>query len=153
MPLLASTLGLTQPEYGYVLAVGVSSALVNVWHGILVSTARKEAKISYPTAYASTEQADKDPVSKRFNCTQRAHGNYLENLPNFLILLGTAGLRYPVYASVAGAIWLAGRVVYALGYSTGDPAQRQKGVFQYIGLLSLLGMSGMTCYKMIVGDF
>ena len=36
---------------------------------------------------------------------------------------------------------MAGRVVYALGYSTGDPAKRNRGAFQYFGLLTLLGLS------------
>lgn len=49
MPLLASTLGLTVPEYGYVLAVGISASLVNFWHGLVVSKARKEAGIAYPS--------------------------------------------------------------------------------------------------------
>lgn len=48
MPLLASTLGLTQPEYGYVLATGVAAVLVNVWHGLNVGSARKLAKVAYP---------------------------------------------------------------------------------------------------------
>ena len=153
MPLLASTLGLTQPEYGYVLAVGVSAALVNLWHGFNVGAFRKAAKVDYPAPYASNEEASKNSAAKQFNCAQRAHANFLENLPTFLILLGTAGLRYPVYSAVSGVVFLAGRVVYAQGYSTGEPKNRQKGAFQYIGLLSLLVMSGVTCYKMIAGSY
>lgn len=151
MPLLANTLGLTQPEHGYVYAVAISSALLNTWHGMRVGAARKAAKVPYPAPYASNEIADKDINAKKFNCTQRAHGNYLEQLPIFLILLTIAGNEYPVYSAVAGTIWLAGRVVYAVGYSTGDPAQRSKGAFQYIGLLSLLGMAATSTYKLIAG--
>lgn len=76
MPLIASTLGLTQPEYGYVLAVGIATALVNVWHGFNVGGKRKIAKIAYPTAYASTEEAEKSSAAKQFNCAQRAHGKH-----------------------------------------------------------------------------
>ncbi|WAR07439.1 ACTC-like protein [Mya arenaria] len=32
-------------------------------------------------------------------------------------------------SAVAGAVWVAGRVAYALGYSTGDPGKRQYGAF------------------------
>lgn len=102
-------------------------------------------------AYASNEEAKRDPAANAFNCAQRAHGNYLEQLPNFLILLGVSGIRYPVYAAVAGAVWLAGRVAYTVGYSTGDPSKRQRGVFAYLGLFSLLGMSLVSTYKVVTG--
>lgn len=74
MPLIASTLGLTQPEYGYVLAVAISSALVNQWHGFVTGKHRKAAKVAYPAAYASEEEVSKNPAAKQFNCAQRAHG-------------------------------------------------------------------------------
>lgn len=78
--------------------------------------------------------------------------NYVENLPNFLIFLTIAGLRYPVYSAVAGAIYLAGRVTYTIGYASGNPEGRLKGTFAYLGLLGLLVMSCMSTYKMIMGD-
>lgn len=81
MPLLASTLGLTEPEYGYVLAVGISAALVSQWHGMNVGKYRKAAKIAYPACYASNELAEKDFAAKQFNCAQRAHANYQDSLP------------------------------------------------------------------------
>jgi glutathione S-transferase len=43
--------------------------------------------------------------------------------------------------AAAGTIYLAGRAAYAIGYSTGDPKKRQWGGFQYIGLLTLLGLT------------
>lgn len=141
-----------QPEYGYVLAVGVASALVNQWHGFNVVKYRKAAGIKYPVLYASNEEAQKNPAANQFNCAQRAHGNYLENFPNFLVLLAVAGLQYPTLSAGAGALYLVGRVTYALGYSTGDPSKRTKGAFAYIGLFGLLGMSFVTIYKTIAGQ-
>ena len=61
------------------------------------------------------------------------------------------GIRYPIISAVGGAIWLAGRVAYALGYSTGDPSLRQRGGFQYIGLFTLLGTAVTTGIQTIRG--
>ena len=36
------------------------------------------------------------------------------------------------------------RIVYALGYSTGEPKARAKGAFGYLGLLTLLGCAVHT---------
>ena len=85
MPLLASTMGLLEPEYGYVLAVAVSSALVNQWHGINVGKYRKKAGIKYPACYADNALAEKDPAANQFNCAQRAHANYVEQLPKYAL--------------------------------------------------------------------
>uniref|UniRef100_A0A2R5LGJ6 Glutathione S-transferase 3, mitochondrial n=1 Tax=Ornithodoros turicata TaxID=34597 RepID=A0A2R5LGJ6_9ACAR len=120
-----------QREYGYVVLVGVGSAFVNLWHQSLVGRARKKYDVKYPAMYS-----DKNMV---FNCIQRAHQNYLENYPQFLFLLFAGSLEHPVLGAAAGAVYLAGRVCYAVGYSTGDPSKRYRGAFQYLGLLTLLG--------------
>ena len=41
-------------------------------------------------------------------------------------------------SAAAGWVWIAGRVLYALGYSTGEPEKRMKGAVGYLGLLTLL---------------
>jgi glutathione S-transferase len=61
------------------------------------------------------------------------------------------GIRYPLISAVAGLIWLAGRVTYTLGYSTGDPSLRQRGSFNYIGLITLLGTTVTTGVQMLMG--
>ena len=78
-----------------------------------------------------------------FNCYQRAHQNTLEFVPYFYPTLLTAGLRHPVGAAIAGAIFVLGRVIYALGYYSGDPQKRVPGalISEVLGLLPLMGMS------------
>ena len=88
-----------------------------------------------------------------FNCAQRAHGNFLEQLPTFLPALLIAGLRYPVAASVMGAGWIAARIAYAIGYTQEN---KENGKGRLIGApfwlfqLGLYGMVAWTGVKMLV---
>ncbi|CAM9792751.1 unnamed protein product [Ectocarpus sp. 12 AP-2014] len=59
-----------------------------------------------------------NPNAAVFNCYQRAHQNVLENYPQFLLLLGLAAINRPKFAAVAGAIRVAGFVVYVITYRT-----------------------------------
>ena len=77
-----------------------------------------------------------------------AHANTLENVPGAIVLYvyhrtpsslcvsscthGTrstllAGLRYPVFAASALGFWSFCRIIYTLGYGTGDPKKRLIG--------------------------
>lgn len=55
--------------------------------------------------------------------------NRLENYPQFLMLLFLGGLHYPLVTAVAGAVWIAGKVSYSLGYYTGG-----KCIYSYLRL-------------------
>ncbi|GAA5870452.1 hypothetical protein JCM1840_004727 [Sporobolomyces johnsonii] len=126
-------------DYAYVVAVAVPGVIsLLTFQSINVSKARKAANVDYPAEYAEASVAERDIKAKKFNCAQRAHQNQLENLPVFLLSLLHTGLYYPRAAAAGGAIYLLGRVAYTIGYSTGDPAKRQRGAFAYIGFLPLL---------------
>eukprot|EP01135_Chromosphaera_perkinsii_P007752 Nk52_evm41s967 gene=Nk52_evmTU41s967 len=129
------------PEFGYVLLVGVLYFFVLMWKGFQIGKIRKKYNIAYPKMY--------DEKCNEFNCYQRAHQNSLEALPQFYFLLLTAGVKHPVYAAVFGLIYVISRIVYALGYYTGDPKNRVKGAFGYIALLGLLFCTLNVSYSLL----
>jgi len=127
--------------YGYVVLTGVASMFMLVWKGIQVGKMRKQLKINYPTMYS-----DKNEL---FNCYQRAHQNTLENYSQFLTLLFLGGLEMPVLASISGVIWILARISYAKGYYTGDPKNRMRGSYGFIGMILLLGATIKFGYHLL----
>jgi len=94
---------------------------------------------------AASSGAEKEAALNNylFNCAQRAHGNFLEQLALFMPALLVAGVRYPVASAVLGQIWNVGRVVYAIGYTQKDGKNgsgRLYGSVQYIGFFGLIGL-------------
>jgi len=127
--------------FGYVAFTGVASIFMLMWQGIQVGKMRKQLKINYPTMYS--------PTNDLFNCYQRAHQNTLENYSQFLMLLFLGGLEMPVLASISGVVWIVSRISYARGYYTGDPKNRMKGSYGYIGQLILLGAALKFGYHLL----
>lgn len=74
--------------------------------------------MEYPRAYATEEQATENRHAFRFNCAQRAHANFTENITPFLGALPVAGLRYPAASAILGVAWVAGRTLYLVGYTS-----------------------------------
>ncbi|KAF3178069.1 hypothetical protein TWF106_004494 [Orbilia oligospora] len=141
------------PEYGYVLLVALASTFINQWHGIVVTGARMKAKVPYPNAYALHAESPTGSDKYTFNCTQRAHQNYLENLPNLYVPMFISGLVYPKFAAGAGAVYLFGRILYAIGYKN---PKKETGKGRYLGApvfypaqLGLWGAAGYVCYSLI----
>eukprot|EP00887_Chlorella_sp_A99_P005485 scaffold1.g5485.t1 len=110
-----------------------------------VGKARKKYGVPFPNLYAP-QGHEKE---KEFNCVQRGHQNSLENLPTFLSLLAVAGYRFPIPAAVCAAVYLAGRVRYFQGYSTGDPKARYKGGFNHLGMIGLLGLAATYSVELL----
>eukprot|EP00271_Cylindrocystis_brebissonii_P010952 TRINITY_DN274_c0_g1_i1.p2 TRINITY_DN274_c0_g1~~TRINITY_DN274_c0_g1_i1.p2 ORF type:complete len:100 (-),score=20.17 TRINITY_DN274_c0_g1_i1:1428-1727(-) len=81
---------------------------------------------------------------------QRGHQNSLEILPQFLVMLLISGVPYPVTASLAGVLFVIGRVFYFTGYSTGEPKRRMDGSVQYLGLVTLLALTAWTSVRMLI---
>ncbi|KAH8146729.1 uncharacterized protein LAJ45_09103 [Morchella importuna] len=140
------------PEHGYALAAMAFTGLLGQWHAIVVGTARKAAGVPYPNAYVTHEDAEKDIKKYQFNCAQRSHANYMENLAVVFPLMVASAPLYPMATAVLGGIWSVGRIFYTLGYKSskqGDGGKgRYQGVFYNIGQLGLLITAGMSVYKM-----
>ena len=47
---------------------------------------------------------------------QRAHAQYMENMPQTMASMLIAGLEYPKATAALGLGWIGMRLVYALGY-------------------------------------
>jgi len=138
-------------EFGYVVICFVLSVFINMWHGHKVGGARKLYKVNYPATYLVEleEGTGKITQDNAFNCYQRAHQNFLENYFAYMGLMFLGGLQYPIESAVAGLVYLLGRVVYAIGYMSGDPKKRLWGSFQYIGILALIALAIASAVELL----
>jgi len=142
-------------EYPYVLATISASSLVCYFHTSMTQTARKTAKVDFPNAYATAEDASKDAAKFAFNCSQRAHNNFLEAFPVFLCSMLVGGLKYPVVMSSLGSVWLVGRALYCWGYKTSQHNStgqgRHKGAIAPIVQFPMALLSFYSAYQLVFG--
>lgn len=71
------------------------------------------------------EREERLTVAKYTKTAQRAHANFSENVTPFMANLLITGLRYPLLAAGLGSGWLAGRVLYTIGYTSNGPKGRR----------------------------
>ncbi|KAL1959177.1 hypothetical protein VTO42DRAFT_2682 [Malbranchea cinnamomea] len=109
---------ITLPDnYGNVVAVAVGVIpLLGFVHGNIVNKTRRAANIPYPHTYATQEQCKADPNAEKFNCAQRAHANFLENMSQTVVSILVAGVKYPTAATLLGISWVAFRALFLYGY-------------------------------------
>ena len=86
-----------------------------------------------------------------FECAFRVQMNTLEATLMFLPALWLAA-RYgaPLWAGIAGLVWVLGRVWYAVGYLR-DPAKREGGfIVSAVGLLATLAIGAIGLGKALL---
>ncbi|KAH7914773.1 hypothetical protein BJ138DRAFT_1133141 [Hygrophoropsis aurantiaca] len=134
-----SSINIALPEgFGYVPGALMSIGWVLLWQTFLVGRQRKRSGVRYPQLYAEQAEVKASKEALQFNCAQRAHQNTLESV--HLIAMGTviAGLQYPVLGSALCGGWSFARVIYTLGYNTGNPSKRVPGAI--LGNFLMLGV-------------
>ena len=97
----------------------------------------------------SAPQMTGDPVLER---TIRAHYNTLEWLPLFLVPMWLFAIYWSdLVAAGVGLVWIAGRIIYQLGY-VADPKKREAGfMIQALAVAVLLfGSLGRLVYVLAV---
>ncbi|WP_296598918.1 MAPEG family protein [Phenylobacterium sp.] len=129
-------------SHAYVAIVTLLALLVYFWMGLQVGRARAKCGIAAPAMTG-------DPVLER---TIRAHYNTLEWLPLFLVPLWLFAIYWnDLWAAAIGLVWIAGRIVYQLGY-VADPKKREAGfLIQALAVAVLLfGSLGRAVYVLAV---
>jgi glutathione S-transferase len=110
-----------------------------------VTIIRSKSSVPYPYHYATPEQVKNNPTAYRLNCAQRAHGQLLENMPQTMLMMLLAGLRYPVATRWLGLAWMGLRTVYWAGYvyssKTQGDGRKYGGAFWFVqGLIWALAI-------------
>ncbi|KAI0800702.1 membrane-associated proteins in eicosanoid and glutathione metabolism [Fomes fomentarius] len=136
-------------EFAYPAAAVVSTFYLLFWQTLKVSHARKQAKVDYPQVYAEKAEAASNKNAYIFNCTQRAHQNTLEVLPVVIGSTLISGVTLPKTAAAICGTWVFFRVLYTIGYSTGDPKKRNLAGAAGVNILALLGLIGTATYSVV----
>lgn len=134
------------------------------WLAARIAPYREAAKVSHPRVYvseqslASANSTENERALYLFNCAQRAHHNVMENYPATLSAMLLGGIQYPRLAAALGWLWLVGRFVYAVNYSSTSAENiLGKGRFFYggfhlaatvqVGLYGLVAFSGIKLLR------
>lgn len=123
--------------YLYTMLVSLLAILLTVMFALKVGGARGKFDVKAPACTGPDE----------FNNTFRAHQNTLEMMVLFMPSLWIfAHLVSDLYAGIAGAAFILGRILYFTAY-VGDPSKRTIGFM--IGFLSIAVMVIWSLIKII----
>ncbi|KAJ8589207.1 membrane-associated proteins in eicosanoid and glutathione metabolism [Rhizopogon salebrosus TDB-379] len=139
------------PDYGYVAAGFVCTAWLLGWQAVVVNSHRTKSGIQYPQLYAEKAEAAASKEAFLFNCAQRAHQNTIEHMPLIIVTTLVTAMKHPVFAGYACGFWAVSRVLYTIGYTTGDPAKRNTrgGIIGELPLAGLLLGSTYTAFDLL----
>lgn len=121
-------------DYKYLVAAYSLLPLVHLYVDLNVMSLRSKAKVSLPKLFAeeANTSATEDSAEKKelaiaqhkFNCAQKASMNFTEHVPSFIVASAVAGLQYPKIAAGLTVWYAISRVIYHMGYTTGNPKKR-----------------------------
>ena len=113
----------------WIVIVTVVALLVYLWTGAMVARGRRRFSIPPPAVGGHPD----------FERLVRVQGNTLEWLAMFLPGLWMfAALVNPVAAAVLGAVWIVGRILYAVGYAQSAPKRGPGFLIQALATVVLL---------------
>jgi glutathione S-transferase len=93
--------------------------------------------VPWPHTFGLEKSKDK----LKFDMVQRAHLNFVENYPQFYAIVYFALQFAPKLTTICGTIFLLGRIVFALGYYSGDAGNKNQGAFGYmLGIFPVYGL-------------
>lgn len=127
--------------YTSVALVTLLAVLVYFWMAAMVARTRRRVRIFAPAMTG-------DPALER---TIRAHVNTLEWFPIFLPSLWLFAIYWnsPVAAAL-GLVWVAGRIIYFLGYAAAAEKRRLGFAIQATAATALaIGALGRVIYLLI----
>jgi len=141
---MSSTIVVPQ-GFSYVAASLLSIAVLLQWQAGSINYYRKEANIPYPQTFAEKAEMQASKEALIFNCAQRAHYNTVENVPIIVICTLVTALRHPIYAASACGLFTVGRILYTIGYLSGEPRNRHaRG--GWLGIVAIAAMFLGTIY-------
>ncbi len=92
-----------------------------------------------------------DGGNKQLHCAIRAHGNAIETIPMFLVLMAIleANGGKPLFLYICGTVFLVARVLHAIGLSGygGASMGRVSGTIVTVGVL--LTLAGANLFKVL----
>lgn len=126
--------------YGVAL-VTLLSGLLCFGMGVMVARTHVKTGIMAPAMTG-------DPLLER---TVRAHANTLEWMPIFLPALWLFAIYWsPMWATIFGAVWIVGRIVYFIGYRAAANRRGPGFLIQVVATSALLfGGMGRVVYLMV----
>lgn len=92
----------------------------------LMASKTNWARVHYGVPWPHTFAPEKHKDKLKFDMVQRAHLNFVENYPQYLATAFFALQLAPTLATIFGSFFLLGRVVFALGYYSGDATAKNK---------------------------
>ena len=112
--------------------------LITGWQASYVNWARVHYKVPWPHTFAPDSNKEK----LKFDMIQRASINFTENYTQFLCVSYLAANMAPKSAAVFGFFYLLGRIVFSMGYYSGDASKKDNGAFGYmIGIFPQYGLA------------